>query len=63
MFTIDAFFQKNGDKVITGWVRNENIVVQTLMKIGAETYSIAGVVGAVDVWISIVEPHEVEHEP
>ena len=39
------------------------MVIETVMKIGAKTYSVAGVVGAVDVWIGIVESHEVEHEP
>ena len=59
----DAVFQKNGDKAITGWVGNRNMVIETVMKIGAKMYSVAGVVGAVDVWIGIVESHEVEHEP
>ena len=39
------------------------MLIETVMKIGAKTYSVAGVVGAVDVWIGIVESHEVEHEP
>ena len=39
------------------------MVIETVMKIGAMTCSVAGVVGAVDVWIGIVESHEVEHEP
>ena len=38
------------------------MVIETVMKIGAKTYWVAGVVGAVDVWIGIVESHEVEHE-
>ena len=38
------------------------MVIETVMKIGAKTYSVAGVVGAVDVWDGIVESHEVEHE-
>ena len=45
----DAVFQKNGDKAITGWVRSENIVIETVMKIGARTYSVAGVVGVIDI--------------
>ena len=59
---IGAVFQKNGHKAITGWVRSENMVIETVMKIGAKTYSVAGVIGAVDVWIGIVESHEVEYE-
>ena len=59
---VGAVFQKNGHKAITGWVKNENMLIETVMKIGAKTYSVAGVVGAVDVWIGIVESHEVEHE-
>ena len=43
----DAVFQKNGDKAITGWVRSENIVIETVMKIGAKAYSVAGIVSVV----------------
>ena len=59
----DAVFQKNGHKAITGWVRNENMVIETVMKIGAKTYSVAGIVGVTDVWIGIVEFHAIEPEP
>ena len=38
------------------------MVIETVMKIDAKTYFVAGVVGAVDVWIGIVESHKVEHE-
>ena len=42
-------FQKNGHKAITGWVRNENMVVEIVMKIDTKTYSVAGVVGVIDI--------------
>ena len=58
----DAVFQKNGHKAITGWVRNESMIVETVMKVGTKTYSVAGIVGVVDALVGIVEIHAVELE-
>ena len=60
---IDAFLQKNGNKAAAGWVRNENMIIETVMKIGVKTYSVAGIVDVVDVWVGIVEFHAIEPEP
>ena len=44
---VDAVFQKNGHKSIARWVRDEDVVIETVMKIGAKTYSVAGIVSVV----------------
>ena len=54
-----AVFQKNGHKSIARWIRDEDVVIETVMKIGAKTYSIASIVGVIDILVGVVDFHAI----